>query len=80
LIVRATIAELVVAPRAAVASLVLEKEREGLHQAVVGFSRSMERPMTKLGILSLSAGFIAAATLITPAIAQEATREPGVLG
>jgi hypothetical protein len=34
--------------------------------------------MTKLGILS--AGFIAAATLITPAIAQEATQEPGVFG
>jgi hypothetical protein len=58
LIAWATIAELVVTPRAVVASRVLEKEREGLHQAVVGFSRSMERPMTKLGILS--AGFIAA--------------------
>jgi hypothetical protein len=58
LIAWATIAELVVTPRAVVASRVLEKEREGLHQAVVGFSRSMEGPMTKLGILS--AGFIAA--------------------
>ena len=34
--------------------------------------------MTKLGILS--AGFIAAATLITPAMAQEVIQEPGVFG
>jgi hypothetical protein len=34
--------------------------------------------MTKLGILS--AGFIAAAALITPAMAQGVTQEPGVFG
>jgi hypothetical protein len=38
----------------------------------------METPMSKLGILS--AGFIAAAALMTPAMAQEATQEPGVFG
>jgi hypothetical protein len=38
----------------------------------------METPMTKAGILSI--GFIAAATLMTPAMAQEAIQEPGVLG
>jgi hypothetical protein len=35
----------------------------------------METPMTKAGILSI--GFIAAATLMTPAMAQEAIQEPG---
>ncbi|MGA7805013.1 hypothetical protein [Bradyrhizobium sp.] len=34
--------------------------------------------MTKLGILS--AGFIAAATFITPALAQGVTQEPGAFG
>jgi hypothetical protein len=34
--------------------------------------------MTKLGLLS--AGFIAAATLIAPAVAQEVTQEPGAFG
>jgi len=34
--------------------------------------------MTKLNILH--AGFIAAAMLITPAMAQEATQEPGAMG
>jgi hypothetical protein len=38
----------------------------------------METPMTKVGILSI--GFIAAATLMTPAMAQEAIQEPGVFG
>jgi hypothetical protein len=50
--------------------------RKHLDQALVGFPHPMETPMTKLGILS--AGLIAAATLITPAMAQEATQEPGI--
>jgi len=37
----------------------------------------MEKPMTKL---TLAAGFVATAMLISPAMAQEATQEPGAMG
>jgi hypothetical protein len=56
----------------------LRKDEERLNKAVVGFSHLMEKPMTKSTILS--AGLIAAATLVTPVMAQEATQEPGAMG
>jgi hypothetical protein len=52
--------------------------RERLDQIVVGSCMRMEKPMTTFKMLS--AGVIAAAALVTPALAQEATQEPGVMG